>query len=135
MALLFLYLAASPAGCHDKYVQPDLPPHLTDAQKTEAMKEWNDGEMLFKTNCSQCHGIFTKGKDSIPNFTKVQMDKYASRFLAMDPKNHAVIRQIAPQDFFKITFFLAHLQKNSHISPQPAPPDHKHNRPGFPRGF
>jgi cytochrome c peroxidase len=128
--LLFVYLAANPAGCHDKNVKPDIPAGMTDAKKQEFLTEWNDGKELFKIHCATCHGIFTKGKDSISNFTQVQIDNYATRFLARDKKNHAVMQEVPQQDFFKITVFLKYLHRD-----HPLPPPQQQQRNPFRRGL
>ena len=64
------------------------------------------GQKLFKLKCSPCHGIFTKGKDSIPNFSKTQIEAYRSAALLDDPKNHSVAQKIRPEDLDMILLFL-----------------------------
>lgn len=116
--LLFSYLLVSRPGCNDKNIQPEFPSGLSDAKKNSLAKQWKEGEVLFKTNCSGCHGIFTKGVDSIPNFSKVQIDNYGARFYAKDPKNHAIVRQLSPKDFAGIITFLTYLKKKG-LAPVP----------------
>jgi len=132
LVLLFCYLAVSPAGCHDKNIQPDLPADLNQAQRAAMLQQWTDGKLLFKANCASCHGVFTKGRDSVPNFNKVQIDRYATRFLARDQKNHAVMRQITPQDFYKITTFLTYIKRKEPLKPAPPSNDPFHRRMGMP---
>ncbi len=119
LLLFFLYLIVSPAGCNDKNVQPAFPPNIPEARQKDLLVQWEQGKVLFKANCAQCHGVFTKGKDSISNFTKVQIDNYASHFLARDAKNHAVMQQITRLDFIKITIFLTYLKREG--NPQTPP--------------
>ena len=53
------------------------------------MERLDKGKILFKEHCSGCHGIFTKGRDSVPNFTKDQISNYrAAVLMAKDQKNH-----------------------------------------------
>jgi len=119
LIILFTYLAISPGGCNDKNVQPDFPPDLTAEKKNKFMDEWNEGKLLFKVNCAQCHGVFTSGKDSITNFTSKQIDQYTTSFLAKDPKNHSVMRQLSSQDFNKVLFFLTYLKRKGVQKPPP----------------
>jgi mono/diheme cytochrome c family protein len=65
------------------------------------------GAELFKKNCSGCHGVFTKGRDSVPNFTKIQMDSYNLAFLQGDTTNHAVAMGISQEEFELIALFFA----------------------------
>jgi hypothetical protein len=111
LILLFSFLAITPPGCHKK-VEPNFPPGVTPAHLKVMQKMWGDGEQLYKSNCASCHGIFTKGKQEVPNFSTVQIDQYASRFLLRDPKNHAVMRQMSQPDFDKIIFFLKYIKSD-----------------------
>jgi cytochrome c553 len=117
LVLLLFYLLKTPAGCNDKNIQPAFPPKLTDAQRQKLDTKWKAGEVLFKKNCSHCHGVFTKGKDSIPNFTKVQIDMYTTRFLNRDKKNHAVMLQLSTDDFNNILTFLIYLKRDKPVGP------------------
>lgn len=72
------------------------------------MERLDKGKTLYKLNCASCHGIFTKGKDSIPNFTKDQINNYRSAVLmAKDQRNHAVAAKMSPQQLDYIIMFLS----------------------------
>jgi hypothetical protein len=117
LIIIFCYIAISPAGCNDKNVQPYFPVDLKADKKDLFTEKWNEGKFLFKADCARCHGIFTKGKDSIPNFTKTQLSNYTALFMAKDPKNHSVIKKIPPQDFYKILLFLTYLKREQQHGP------------------
>src|SRR4051812_1942758 len=86
--------------CAPKYkITYNLPQNVPEPAMKELMSRLDKGKELYKSNCSDCHGIFTKGKDKIPNFTNAQIDNYASRFLRRDPQNHAILMQMAPDQF------------------------------------
>jgi mono/diheme cytochrome c family protein len=71
------------------------------------MERLDKGKMLYKVNCSKCHGIFTKGKDSIPNFTKDQVDNYRSAVLmAKNKTDHAAAAKMSPQQLEYVILFL-----------------------------
>ena len=93
--------------CASRYkVTYDIPIHYP-PEKLEALKENLDkGKTLFKTNCSECHGIFTKGKADVANFTNAQLDNYNARFLGRDPKNHGVIRKMSNEQMNDVLLFL-----------------------------
>ncbi len=84
----------------------DIPAYLPAERKTELLANLEKGSILFKNNCSGCHGIFTKGKDSIPNFTEKEIVNYMTAYQTNDPKNHAVIKKLLPEELSMIMTFL-----------------------------
>jgi cytochrome c peroxidase len=84
----------------------NFPTTLSKPQRDELLEKCQKGKELFKANCSECHGIFTKGKDKIPNFTSEQIDNYSARFLRHDPKNHAVTKEMSPDQMNDVLMFL-----------------------------
>lgn len=104
IAILLLFLIPCYAGNHKKkYVFPET---FTKEQCAEMLEKCEKGEALFKEQCSSCHGIFTGGKDSIPNFTEKQIDNYSAKFLRHDPKNHAVSSNMSPDQLNETLMFL-----------------------------
>jgi hypothetical protein len=85
------------------YVVPDEVTGKT-RENLVAMLEY--GQKLYKLKCAKCHGIFTKGKDGIPNFSKTQLENYAAAALMDDPKNHAVIQKMTTEDLDMVIQFL-----------------------------
>ena len=75
-------------------------------RQNELLMNLDKGASLFKNNCSGCHGIYTKGKDSIPNFTKREIVNYMSAYQTNDQKNHAVIKKLLPEEMSMIMTFL-----------------------------
>jgi len=83
-----------------------VPEEYTGEARENLIKRLEMGQKLYKINCSDCHGIFAKGKDSIPNFSKTQIEAYRSSALLDDNKNHAVAKKIRPEDLDMILLFL-----------------------------
>ena len=83
-----------------------IPENITDQQKDSLRVQLDKGLKLYKPNCSKCHGIFAKGKDSIPNFTAQQISLYKARNELRDPKNHAFALKMPPEDLEAILNFL-----------------------------
>jgi hypothetical protein len=97
-----------------KKIEYNLPEPMSAETRSVYMERLEKGKILYKLNCSSCHGIFTKGKDSVPNFTKDQIDNYRSAVLmAKDKKNHAVAAKMSPQQLDYIILFLS-LRKHDH---------------------
>jgi len=92
--------------CSRHKVICNIPADYPEARRQQIIELFDKGKELYKINCSQCHGIFTKGKDKVPNFTNVQMDNYSASFLRRDPKNHAVVAQMSQQQMNEVLTFL-----------------------------
>lgn len=77
----------------------------------ELMVHLESGKKLYKVYCTQCHGVFAKGKKDIPNFSRVQLDNYNANFLKKDPKNHAVAQKLSNEQLGDIILFLTFIKK------------------------
>ncbi len=85
----------------------EIPDHVTPANREAFIDKCEKGKVLYKIHCAGCHGIYTKGKDSIPNFTKIQIDSYhAAALIGIDPKNHAVARKMSAEQIDQVITFL-----------------------------
>jgi cytochrome c553 len=94
--------------CHpSRKVEYDIPSHVTDINRKLLLEKAEKGKVLYQLHCSGCHGIFTKGKDSIPNFTKVQIDNYhTAALIGIDARNHAVAKKMSSEQIDQIVTFL-----------------------------
>jgi mono/diheme cytochrome c family protein len=90
----------------EKKTSYDMPKDLSAERKAELVINLEKGQLLFKAHCSGCHGIFTKGKDSIPNFSEKEIVNYMAAVQSNDKNNHAVIRQLLPEELSMIMTFL-----------------------------
>ena len=94
--------------CAEKKIEYNLPQPMSEQTRAVYLERLDKGKSLYKLNCSACHGIFTKGKDSIPNFTKDQINNYrAAVLMAKDQRNHAVAAKMSPQQLDYIILFLS----------------------------
>lgn len=91
----------------EKKTAYDIPDHVTKINRQLLLEKCEKGKVLYKLHCSGCHGIFTKGKDGIPNFTKIQIDNYhTTALIGMDPKNHAVAKKMSSEQIDQVVTFL-----------------------------
>jgi mono/diheme cytochrome c family protein len=104
--LIFLAAILSFQCATRNKVTYNIPADYPEARRKQIIELFYKGEELYKTNCSDCHGIFTKGRDKIPNFTSHQLDNYSAKFLRRDPKNHAVAKQMSPEQLNEVLLFL-----------------------------
>jgi cytochrome c len=90
-----------------KKTEYDIPDHVTKENRELFIEKCEKGKILYKIHCAGCHGIYTKGKDSIPNFTKVQIDSYhAAALIGIDPRNHAVAKKMSSEQIDLVITFL-----------------------------
>ena len=104
-----LVLQCSPG----RKVTYSIPADFPEERRQQVIAIFEKGKVLYKDNCAECHGIFTKGKDKIPNFTEVQFDNYSSRFLRGDPKNHAVARKMSAEQLNQVLTFLRYKKRKT----------------------
>ena len=116
----FFIAAFTIAGCVSEAVQtqrnierllPPVPPSFSHKDSVKLIHNWTIGMRMYKSNCSACHGIFGKSKDTIPNFSKVQFDDYKSSFLAGDSTNHAVMAKMTQEELNNVFLFLIDLKR------------------------
>lgn len=76
------------------------------------------GKMLYKNNCTGCHGIFSKGKDGVPNFSEQQIQRYSLAFLSNDPASHAAASDLHPEQLNDVMTYLRYrILKNGKTDP------------------
>ena len=111
-ALLLFAGCAAPAKLEFP-VSPDVTPQ----NRALMIERYDKGKILFRNNCSGCHGIFAAGKDSVPNFSKEQIDNYNANFVKGDQRNHAIARKLSQQQIDYILTFLR-LHGEAHNTPR-----------------
>jgi mono/diheme cytochrome c family protein len=106
-AFIFAIAISNSKCISQKKTRYDIADHVTPENKELLIQRAEKGKALYKIHCAGCHGIFTKGKDSIPNFTKIQIDNYHSTALiGLDPKNHAVAKKMSSEQIDYVITFL-----------------------------
>ena len=91
-----------------------VPPNIMPEMVPGFYAQLNKGKELYKINCSGCHGIFTAGKDGVPNFTQKQFDKYSTQYVLRDQNNHAVAFKMNPED---LNFVMEYLRYRRSANP------------------
>ena len=89
-----------------KLPEYNIPAHYGEQARANAIDWFEKGKILYKINCSHCHGIYDKGKETIPNFTKTQIDNYNAMYIKGDPKNHSVAAKLSQEQLYYILTFL-----------------------------
>ena len=107
LSLLSSAAAFQKCGTQKKVSEYEIPEHVTKENRELFIQKCEKGKILYKIHCGDCHGIFTKGKDGVPNFTKTQIDSYhAAALIGIDPRNHAVAKKMSSDQIDQIITFL-----------------------------
>jgi mono/diheme cytochrome c family protein len=88
----------------------EFPENFTADQKDYFVKECEKGKILFQIHCAKCHGIFAKGNDSIPNFSKEELANYSIK--NMTRSTHDDSRKFSTDQLNSIVFFLQYKKSN-----------------------
>ena len=107
-AISAMFFVAVISQCaSQKKTEYDIPGHVPEENRKILIERAEKGKVLYKTYCSGCHGIFTKGKDGVPNFTKTQIDNYhATALIGLDQNNHAVAKKMSSEQIDYVVTFL-----------------------------
>ena len=105
--VIIIFLAIAVLQCSvEKKTQYNIPQYLPEEKKAELLVNLEKGKQLYIAYCSNCQGIFKKGKDSIPNFTSKEIQNYAVAYKANSQQNHAVTKKLLPEEMSMILTFL-----------------------------
>lgn len=69
------------------------------------------GKALYKDFCSECHGIHSAGKDSIPNFSNAQLDMYQAKLSMQSSPSHGMVETLSYEEVESILNFLRFRKK------------------------
>ena len=101
MSLLFLL-----ANCGtQKKAEYNIGSDVTEENKKLFIERAEKGNILFKIHCAGCHGIYSKGKDGVPNFTKHQIDNYHARSIIAF-QGHSSVRNLSSEQLDYVLTFL-----------------------------
>ena len=88
-----------------KKVEYNIGSEVTAENRQLFIERAEKGRILFKVHCAGCHGIYSKGKDGVPNFTKQQIDDYHARSIIAF-KSHSSVRNLSSEQLDYVLTFL-----------------------------
>ncbi len=100
-----------PVDADIKRLMLPVPASFSSVDSAILIANWRLGIKFYKANCSKCHGIFGNGKDSIPNFSKEQVDDYKTAALALDKSNHAVMANMTIDELDAVFLFISNIKR------------------------
>jgi len=108
MGLLLAVLVGAPlVGCGGRgAAEYTITPDVVGENRALLIERFEKGKVLYKANCSVCHGIYAQGRDSVPNFSDAQIHDYNATYMKGDQRNHAVARRLSQQQVDYIMTFL-----------------------------
>lgn len=102
-SVLFAFLQCSKPK--EQYFIPDT---ISKENKRNLIAYFEQGKVLYINNCSSCHGIYHKGKDSIPNFSQAQLDTYRAKLAMKDGQTHTFADSLSYDQIEQILKFLSY---------------------------
>jgi len=94
--------------CSKPKEQYYIPDTISKENKRNLIAYFEQGKVLYKTNCSPCHGIYGQGKDSIPNFSQAQLDTYKAKLAMKDGQTHTFADSLSYDQIEQIIKFLSY---------------------------
>ena len=110
--LAFIALISFP-GCTSYKARYVIPAAFPERSKDELYALLEKGRILYNGNCADCHNTVFAGKNRIPGFTSLQIDNYATAVAGRNAKNHAVIKQMSPEQLNQVITFLTYVKRRS----------------------
>lgn len=106
-ALALIAVLLSTAACHrNRAIEYNMYGGLEPEQEQQLRASLEHGKELYKVNCSECHGIFNRGKRGIADFSEEELHDYERSFLQQDAENHAVMNNLSQEEMTNILLFL-----------------------------
>lgn len=69
-------------------------------------EQFKKGKALYKLHCGECHGIYSRGKDNVPNFTDSQIHVYTIKVLGKSD-DHGIMKKMSVEQFTCVMNFLS----------------------------
>jgi len=95
----------------------NFPPDLDSAVKSQYIKIFEKGRVLYKINCSKCHDKTVNGVELMPEFTKEHLASYELRLQNTQHENELDDSHITAEQLQYVMVFLSFVKK---VEPTPA---------------
>jgi hypothetical protein len=106
MISIFLIQCSSP-----KEVTHEFPSAMEASVKTEYIKLFDKGQVLYNLNCGGCHTQIVKGKKIVPDFTPDQLKGYELRITNAQHEKNLTDDSITEEELGMIMTFLSYKKK------------------------
>jgi hypothetical protein len=89
----------------EKPPEYNIGPDVWPEKRKKMIEECEKGKILYKIHCSPCHGIFSDGKEGVPNFTEKQIMDYKHK-AETDPEGHEIMKKISMEQLNSVLLYL-----------------------------
>jgi mono/diheme cytochrome c family protein len=112
----FMIHCASP-----QKVMYELPAEMSEAIRSDYVKQCEKGQILYNINCAGCHTTKVKGKEIIPDFTSAQLVGYGLRVTNARHETNITEESVSTEELGLIMTFLSYKKKNpvGTVAPMP----------------
>jgi cytochrome c553 len=84
----------------------------TDSSKKEFVKQFNQGQVLYKLSCAKCHNKTVNGKEAIPVFSLPQLMDYEIRIFP-EHMEKLTDNEVTDDEMTKIVAYLRYRKKKT----------------------
>lgn len=98
-------------ACAKKGSEYFLPADMHPNTRNSFIVYLDKGKNLYREFCSECHGIHSAGKDSIPNFSNAQLDMYQAKLSMQSSPSHGMVETLTYEEVESILNFLRFRKK------------------------
>jgi mono/diheme cytochrome c family protein len=105
--------AISEAGAQNK-MDFDYPDDIVDSAKKAFVKQFNQGQVIYKITCAKCHTITENKKQFIPDFSLPQLMDYEMRFYE-GHSDQLGDNKITDQEMQYVILFLRYKKKSGKL--------------------
>jgi len=89
----------------------DFPPEMAENIRTEYMKIWEKGKVLYGMNCAECHSKKVGRNTVIPDFSREQLQGYELRVSNRQHEEHMPDEKVTAEELSQISVFLSYKKK------------------------
>lgn len=115
-AFALLFPAVIAANTCDAQKKPrvtyEFPPEMPDAVRSEYLKQWEKGKILYEMSCAKCHNTREKRREIIPDFRQEQLIGYELRAKNAQHDTGVAEERVSPEELGLIMTFLTYKKKN-----------------------
>ncbi|WP_317897427.1 hypothetical protein [Aurantibacillus circumpalustris] len=96
-----------------KYIEPDFPEAMLPHVKTEYVKRYDQGQILYNMSCAGCHNKKDGRKIIVPDFEPDQLRGYEIRVSNAQHEQNMPDTLVTEEELGIIMTFLSYKKKNS----------------------
>ncbi|RYE22801.1 MAG: hypothetical protein EOP51_12355 [Sphingobacteriales bacterium] len=93
-------------------VEYEFPPQMAEKIRVQFKELCDKGQVLYEMNCSGCHNVKVKSRETIPDFTQEKLIGYELRVSNNEHEGSMPDTKVTAEELGLITTFLTYKKKN-----------------------